>query len=257
VDRFKLYNDACGHAAGDDVLRSVAAALSRRCRASDSVYRYGGEELVVILAEQTIDTAGFAVERMRAEVERLAIPHPGLENDRVVTISAGVAAGDPASGAGAGAAVRRADAALYRAKEAGRNRVVLDRLDEPQRLKLLLVETSLTQALAGRARLESAGFDVGVVTDPRSALTVARQDRPDAIVAALHMAGLDGAALCRAVRADPHLSRTPVVLRTADDSPATLALLQAAAPDAVVDKADSAEALAARVTALVAGRVAA
>ena len=122
VDRFKLYNDTCGHAAGDDVLCSVTAALSGQCRTSDALYRYGGEELVVILTEQTTETAAIAVERMRAEVQRLAISHPGLGGDQVVTVSAGVAGSDPTAPVAAGAVVERADLALYRAKDRGRNR---------------------------------------------------------------------------------------------------------------------------------------
>ncbi|MBA2512735.1 MAG: diguanylate cyclase [Solirubrobacterales bacterium] len=257
VDRFKLYNDTCGHAAGDDVLRSVTAALSGQCRTSDALYRYGGEELVVILTEQTTESAAIAVERMRAEVQRLAISHPGLGGDQVVTVSAGVAGSDPAAPVAAGAVVERADLALYRAKEAGRNRVVLDEVESDQRPKVLLVEPSLTQALASRAGLESAGFVVRVVTDPRSALAVARQEHPDAVVAGLDMPGLDGAALCQTVRADPHLSHTPVVLRTSRvTSPELTALLDAAAPDALVDKSVSPKQLASRLTELISsGRV--
>ena len=257
VDRFKLYNDTCGHAAGDDVLCSVTAALSGQCRTSDALYRYGGEELVVILTEQTTETAAIAVERMRAEVQRLAISHPGLGGDQVVTVSAGVAGSDPAAPVAAGAVVKRADLALYRAKEAGRNRVVLDEVESDQRPKVLLVEPSLTQALASRAGLESAGFVVRVVTDPRSALAVARQEHPDAVVADLDMPGLDGAALCQTVRADPHLSHTPVVLRTSRvTSPELTALLDTAAPDALVDKSVSPKQLASRLTELISsGRV--
>jgi len=257
VDRFKLYNDTCGHAAGDDVLCSVTAALSGQCRTSDALYRYGGEELVVILTEQTTETAAIAVERMRAEVQRLAISHPGLGGDQVVTVSAGVAGSDPTAPVAAGAVVERADLALYRAKEAGRNRVVLDEVESDQRPKVLLVEPSLTQALASRAGLESAGFVVRVVTDPRSALAVARQEHPDAVVADLDMPGLDGAALCQTVRADPHLSHTPVVLRTSRvTSPELTALLDTAAPDALVDKSVSPKQLASRLTELISsGRV--
>jgi len=119
VDRFKQYNDSAGHAAGDEVLRSVAATLARECRTGDIAYRYGGEELLVALPEQTLETAAIAAERMRAAIESLAIPHPAA---RVVTVSGGVACvdgdGDVAD------LLSRADAALYEAKEGGRNRIV-------------------------------------------------------------------------------------------------------------------------------------
>jgi two-component system, cell cycle response regulator len=121
VDRFKQYNDTAGHAAGDEVLRSVAAALAAECRTADAAYRYGGEELLVALPEQELEPATTAAERMRAAIEALAIPHPGITPEGVVTVSGGVAClGLDESVA---SLLGRADAALYRAKRDGRNRI--------------------------------------------------------------------------------------------------------------------------------------
>ena len=78
----RRYNDSAGHLAGDDVLRSVAGALPRQRRRGDAVYRYGGEELLVVFPEQTLETAAIAAERMREVIESLGIPHPGLEQGR-------------------------------------------------------------------------------------------------------------------------------------------------------------------------------
>ena len=78
VDRFKAYNDSAGHPAGDEVLRTVAGALAQQCRSGDTVYRYGGEELLAVLPAQDLEGAAIAAERMRGAVEALAIPHPGL-----------------------------------------------------------------------------------------------------------------------------------------------------------------------------------
>ena len=121
VDRFKQYNDTAGHAAGDEVLRSVAAVLAQSCRAGDMAYRYGGEELLVALPEQEPATATVVAERMRSAIEALAIPHPGLEPGGVVTVSGGVSCFEPDDTVST--LLARADAALYRAKETGRNRV--------------------------------------------------------------------------------------------------------------------------------------
>jgi two-component system cell cycle response regulator len=123
IDRFKPYNDAAGHIAGDDVLRAVAGSLVANCRREDAVYRYGGEELLVLLAEQDVESAVVAAERMRAAVESLGIAHPGLDPPGVVTISIGVAGGRGTDDGGVDATLTRADAALYRAKQGGRNRV--------------------------------------------------------------------------------------------------------------------------------------
>jgi diguanylate cyclase (GGDEF)-like protein len=123
IDHFKAYNDACGHQAGDEALRRVAQALAANCRSGDMVYRYGGEEMLIVLAEQELAGALAAGERMRAVVEALRIAHPKSLAGDLVTISVGVAQsgeGDARTGAGL---VEAADAALYRAKAAGRNQV--------------------------------------------------------------------------------------------------------------------------------------
>jgi two-component system cell cycle response regulator len=122
VDRFKQFNDSAGHAAGDEVLRSVAAALAEQCRSGDAAYRYGGEELLVAFPEQDLQCATIAAERMRAAIEALGIAHPGMTPPGVVTVSGGVAClGRDETVV---SLLGRADAALYRAKEEGRNRIV-------------------------------------------------------------------------------------------------------------------------------------
>ena len=121
VDHFKDYNDRFGHVAGDEVLRATAKTLREQLRSGDSVYRYGGEEFVIVLPEQTLADASQVAERLRAAVERLAIP-TGV-NPSVVTISAGLAELHPTADSSPQEWLRRADAALYRAKAAGRNRV--------------------------------------------------------------------------------------------------------------------------------------
>ncbi len=125
VDHFKAYNDSRGHPAGDEVLRLVATALRRTCRRGDAVYRYGGEELLVLLPGQSQELAVAAAERMRDAVEALAIPHPHGEPAPVVTISIGVAVREVARKGGVEEVLREADEALYRAKRDGRNSVVV------------------------------------------------------------------------------------------------------------------------------------
>jgi diguanylate cyclase (GGDEF)-like protein len=119
VDRFRQYNDALGHGAGDAVLRTVAMLLGGAVRRVDLVARYGGEEFAVVLTRADRAAALDAAEKLRATVEAAALPHPASEAGRV-TISVGVAV-FPGDGADLGAVVDAADAALFAAKRAGRN----------------------------------------------------------------------------------------------------------------------------------------
>ena len=124
VDYFKAYNDSHGHLAGDEVLQAVARTLKGTCRGGDHAYRYGGEEFLILLSEQTLDSGFAAAERHRQAIEALAIPHHTNPIGRVVTISAGVASLSPQEAKSIETWLNEADAALYRAKQLGRNQVV-------------------------------------------------------------------------------------------------------------------------------------
>jgi Diguanylate cyclase, GGDEF domain len=102
----------------------LRAELIRQARSGDAIYRYGGEELRVVFPGQTAVTGQMGAERMRAAIESLAIPHPGLEAEAIVTVSAGVACFEAGDQANVGKLLERADGALYEAKAAGRNRVL-------------------------------------------------------------------------------------------------------------------------------------
>jgi two-component system, cell cycle response regulator len=124
IDEFKRYNDHHGHLAGDEALLRVAQTLSREMRAGDTVYRYGGEEFLVILADQSEKAAAVAMDRLRQSVKQLAIPHGGKNPPGQVTMSVGVAEMTGEDKEPWDAWLKRADEALYRAKAEGRNRVV-------------------------------------------------------------------------------------------------------------------------------------
>jgi diguanylate cyclase (GGDEF)-like protein len=126
VDFFKAYNDSKGHLAGDEVLQAVSRALMNATRTGDQVYRYGGEEFLILLPEQSLDDGLAAAERYRKAIEQLAIPHGSSPANNVVTISAGVAVLSHSEGKSVGEWLNEADAALYGAKQLGRNRVLAD-----------------------------------------------------------------------------------------------------------------------------------
>ncbi|MBY0526038.1 MAG: GGDEF domain-containing protein [Gemmataceae bacterium] len=118
LDNFKGVNDRFGHAVGDYVLSQVSRVLEQNARTVDAVCRYGGEELAVILPETSLHEANLVAERLREAVER--------RNDQpgpAVTVSCGVAA-YPEAAEHSDALIAAADASMYSAKRAGKNRVI-------------------------------------------------------------------------------------------------------------------------------------
>jgi diguanylate cyclase (GGDEF)-like protein len=122
IDDFKQVNDEYGHQQGDEVLASVANVLREHSRDIDEPARYGGEELAVVLPQTDSVGAAQLAERMREAVERLRVPRVGGSGHLGITASFGVAS-IPDSAADKASLIAGADAALYRAKRAGKNRV--------------------------------------------------------------------------------------------------------------------------------------
>lgn len=121
VDYFKAYNDHYGHFAGDEVLKAVADVLHQNMRPGGRGYRFGGEEFLVIMPAQSLRDGCQTAENFRETVAAMALPHTGSPSG-VITVSAGVAAW-ARDGMTVNAWLKRADEALYLAKEQGRNRV--------------------------------------------------------------------------------------------------------------------------------------
>jgi diguanylate cyclase (GGDEF)-like protein/PAS domain S-box-containing protein len=124
VDNFKAYNDANGHLGGDECLKRIATAVASEMRANDLVARYGGEEFAVILPNQSLKGAASVAERIRTRVEQLQVPNRQAAAQHV-TVSIGAATAIAAPDNSASELVAIADAALYRAKHMGRNRISL------------------------------------------------------------------------------------------------------------------------------------
>lgn len=129
VDHFKQVNDRFGHSLGDDILKQVAASIEDLCRSSDLVFRYGGEEFVVLLSKTDHTGARVIAERIRRGVEEQVAVRDG-EEAQVITVSIGIgtrrAEGEPSIHS----LFDQADGALYRAKAQGRNRVIAGSLSE-------------------------------------------------------------------------------------------------------------------------------
>ncbi len=123
VDHFKRYNDAHGHLAGDRALRTIADTLAASVRAGDAVFRYGGEEFLVVLADADARRAREVAERLRRSVADLSLTLDAGSGRASLSISVGAAVNRYARDPTLARALAAADAALYEAKRGGRNRV--------------------------------------------------------------------------------------------------------------------------------------
>jgi diguanylate cyclase (GGDEF)-like protein len=122
VDHFKRFNDSFGHEAGDSVLRALSNLFRTQLRGSDVACRYGGEEFAIILPEATLEASRQRADQLREAAKAAIAQFRGHSLD-TVTLSIGVAT-YPENGSNGEALLRAADAALYRAKQEGRDRVV-------------------------------------------------------------------------------------------------------------------------------------
>lgn len=126
VDYFKKYNDSFGHLKGDDCLKTLARTMEASCkRATDLVARYGGEEFAIILPDTNTEDACKLAQSICDAIVALKLEHSESEHN-VVTMSMGVYSDEPEKNHDSEFMLKKADEALYRAKESGRNRVDCD-----------------------------------------------------------------------------------------------------------------------------------
>jgi len=125
IDKFKNINDSYGHQVGDDVIITLADKLIELQRKSDITCRYGGEEFVILLPNTSLDGAKIVAEKIRERIERLRIKLPSNE-DLSFTISLGISQVDLENVNNIEIALKKADDALYEAKESGRNKVCVN-----------------------------------------------------------------------------------------------------------------------------------
>ena len=221
LDHFKRINDRHGHGMGDEVLRRVARLLERGFRAEDVVARWGGEEFVVGMygmdKDDAVQRPSEVLEQLRAEPFTL----PAAEPLRV-TFSAGIAQ-FPVDGGDLPALYRVADATLYQAKEAGRDRVLpagwtAERPDPAQQVDVVVVEDDPALARLLLHALETRGYTSRWIADGREAAEALTGSRPPLrarlVLLDVDLPGMDGHAVLRRLARDRVLERTRVIVLT-------------------------------------------
>jgi ribonuclease P protein subunit RPR2 len=244
VDDFKQVNDRHGHLVGDEVLRELSRIVLRAVRADEEAFRIGGEELAIVVEDGSA-TAKRVAERIR---EAIAGHRRGR---KLPTVSAGVASFRPAVEA-VDEAVRRADEALYAAKDAGKNCVVAAGTAKPitappapvvakhapvvdETRRILVVDDDDSLRILLRTTFEVVDIEVDEAGDADNALRRIESKRPDVIVLDVGLPGTDGLELCRQLKGSPATSGIAVVLLTGSDE-ATKEVARAAGADALLGK---------------------
>lgn len=125
IDQFKYLNDSLGHAYGDSVIKAIANTINEMCKTHAKVFRYGGDELALILPDTEREQAFLFVEKIRNAVDAMESLYDGKNSIKAhVTISAGISA-IPIDAQDENELLRKADQAIYKAKATGRNKIVL------------------------------------------------------------------------------------------------------------------------------------
>ena len=252
VDHFKSFNDSQGHQAGDDCLRSVTGSIASACRRLDIVGRYGGEEFVILAPETVAEAALKLAERVRKVIWGLSIPHPASAVGERVTVSIGVAT--VATGSWEDV-LKRADQALYVAKQAGRNMVYADHrhgtaaslppgprsttelTGHPSFISdkstvVLVADDDATSRTLFRVALKREGYRVIEATNGRAALAQVAEENPAVVIMDVMMPEIDGLECTRRLRANPDTQDTSIIVISAGSGGCdVLAALEAGADE--------------------------
>lgn len=247
MDHFEYINDQYRHQAGDCLLKELVFYIVRNSRKCDSIYRYGGEKFVLILPNTTDIEAYEVVERLREGFSDKPISVGGATLH--ATFSAGIKQVKHKN-ENVEHLISVADKAVYCAKRCGRNRVIVyDKEMEAQSLKktLLIVDDENTILKLLKDRFTNTGYNVVTAKDGKSAIALAEQINPDAILLDMSLPDIDGSEVCKKLKLNTatHFSKI-IMLSKVKQKESTLLELKLGADD-YITKPFSMEELEARV----------
>ncbi|KUO77014.1 MAG: hypothetical protein APF77_05775 [Clostridia bacterium BRH_c25] len=200
MDNYKYINDQYGHQTGDYVLKELVSYITGNIRGCDSIYRYGGEEFIILMPDTTKEKAYMVIERLRQGFGSKAISIGG--EVLIVTFSAGIKQVCEINET-VDEIINDADKAMYYAKKSGRNKVMVHNGEiniQNLRKTLLIVDDENTILKLLRDRLSSIGYNVITAKDGNNAIKIAQEVRPDAIVLDLILPDIDGFEVCKQIK---------------------------------------------------------
>ena len=212
LDFFKHINDDYGHLTGDFVLRQFAEFMRINLRESDCLFRYGGEEFIVLLPDTTEQQAFHALDRLREDFTKQPLYFSG--NTFFITFSCGIKEVDEKDKS-VSQLLGMVDEAMYAAKKAGRNRVVKysSLSDEADNKKTLLIvddESAILKLLS--ERLSGVGYNVVLASNGQQAMEITSEQLIDAMVLDLILPDMDGLKICRKIKENPLTRNTRIVI---------------------------------------------
>lgn len=212
LDHFRAYNDSYGHAAADDCLRAVAAAMGGLFRRPGDVFaRFDGEKFVALLPEQDIEGAQQMAVKLQKAVSKLALPHESSPTAQAVTLSFGIAAADPRRGEPAHL-VQQAEEALADAKASGRNCIKGKRTWNAD---ILVIEDDDATRMLIEELLKGAGCSVRTARDGERGFAEAKRAPPALVLLDLGLPGQSGFKIAELFRSDPATQQVKMVVLTA------------------------------------------
>jgi two-component system, cell cycle response regulator len=223
IDHFKEINDTFGHPEGDRVIEAVARVLRENCRAYDIKARFGGDEFVVVMPDTRLDQGIAVAEKIRRSTSQLPLlPNGGPVR---VTLSAGVTATSPFEVVTPEEMIRRADLALYEAKQAGRDRTI-PWVQGDAAAQVLIADANPADARRLVEMCSTLGFRADWVSTANDAVTRAAAFRHALALVNITLPDLDGAETVSRIRDVSPMTRAALL---ADASPAGVGVLEALA----------------------------
>lgn len=212
MDRYKKINDAYGHQTGDCVLKELVSYLAANIRKCDSIYRYGGEEFIILMPDTTEEQAYIVIERLRRGLSTEPISIRGLTIN--ITFSAGIRQVYDGSESIA-QVINDADRAMYCAKRCGRNRVFIYNKEmgvEDSKKTLMIVddESAILKLLSDR--FSSIGYKVITAKDGANAVKLVGEAHPDVVILDITLPDIDGFEVCRKIKENPAAYSTKVIM---------------------------------------------